>query len=50
MSSRKEHLFKKNNRYPKNVEKHVLVAGEREKKKKKETNNNTNKSNNNNKK
>ena len=45
MSSRKEHLFKKNNRYPKNVKKHVLVAGEKEKKKKmkKETNNNTNK-------
>ena len=34
-SSRKEHLFKKNNRYPTNVKKHVLVAGEREKKKKK---------------
>ena len=33
MSSRKEHLFKKNNRYPKNVKKHV--AGERKKKKKK---------------
>ena len=47
MSSRKEHLFKKNNRYPKNVKKHGLVAGE---KKKKETNNSTNKSNNNNKK
>ena len=54
MSSRKEHLFKKKNRYPKNVKKHVLVAGEKKKKKKKkrkkETNNNTNKSNNNNKK
>ena len=36
MSSRKEHLFKKNNRYPKNVKKHVLVAGEKKKKKKKE--------------
>ena len=35
MSSRKEHLFKKNNRYPKNVKKHVLVAGEKKKKKKK---------------
>ena len=32
MSSRKEHLFKKNNRYPKNVKKHVLVAGEKKKK------------------
>ena len=31
MSSRKEHLFKKNNRYPKNVKKHVLVAGEKKK-------------------
>ena len=44
MSSRKEHLFKKNNRYAKNVKKHVLGAGE----KKKETNNNTYKNNNNN--
>ena len=35
MYSRKEHLFKKNNRYPKNVKKHVLVAGEKKKKKKK---------------
>ena len=35
MSSRKEHLFKKNNRYPKNVKKHVLVAGEKKKKKEK---------------
>ena len=32
MSSRKEHLFKKNNRDAKNVKKHVLVAGEKEKK------------------
>ena len=31
MSSRKEHLFKKNNRYPKNVKKHGLVAGEKKK-------------------
>ena len=35
MSSRKEHLFKKNNRYPKNVKKHVLVAREKKKKQKK---------------
>ena len=35
MSSRKKHLFKKNNRYPKNVKKHVLVAGEKRKRKKK---------------
>ena len=27
MYSRKEHLFKKNNRYAKSVKKHVLVAG-----------------------
>ena len=39
MSSRKEHLFKKNNRYAKNVKKHLLVAMEE---KKKETNNNNN--------
>ena len=30
MCSRKEHLFKKNNRYAKNV-KNVLVAGEKKK-------------------
>ena len=29
MSSRKEHLFKKNNRYAKNVKEYVLVAGEK---------------------
>ena len=29
MYNRKEHLFKKNNRYAKNVKKNVLVAGEK---------------------
>ena len=29
MCSRQEHLFKKNNRYAKNLKKHVLVAGEK---------------------
>ena len=29
MCSRKEHQCKKNNRYTKNVKKHVLVAGEK---------------------